>query len=142
DRVGWGKSGQGLAPVGHTGKIVDISENCVYIEFDCCPAECNERFFLEHGEYEVIGKPSIDEGATILIIGDDVKIIDTPSKVKRDYCKKVKNSSDRELSCLQGGREVAELRNGDIVKVEGFVIGRFHKVYDVYKDTADVGSLY
>jgi len=142
DRVGWGKSGQGLAPVGHTGKIVDMSDNGVYIEFDCCPAECNERFFLEHGEYQVIGKPSIDEGATILIEGDDVKIIDTPSKVKLDYFKKVKTPSDRELSFLKAGREVGELRKGDIVKLEGFFIDRFHKVYDVYKDTADVGSFY
>src|SRR5699024_262265 len=83
-----------------------------------------------------------EEGATILIEGDDVKIIDTPSKVKLDYFKKVKTPSDRELSFLKAGREVGELRKGDIVKLEGIFIDRFHKVYDVYKDTADVGSLY
>ena len=66
----------------------------------------------------------------------------TVSDVNLDYFEKVKTPSDRELSFLKAGREVGELRKGDIVKLEGFFIDRFHKVYDVYKDTADVGSFY
>ena|SRR5690625_3853506 len=83
-----------------------------------------------------------EEEATSLIEGDYVKIIDTPFEVNLDYFKKVKTPSDRELSFLKAGREVGELRKGDIVKLEGFFIDRFHKIYGVYKDTADVGSFY
>ena len=62
--------------------------------------------------------------------------------VNLEYFEKVDEPSPRDISYMKSGREVGELRKGDIVKLEGLFIDRFHKVYDVYKDTADVGSFY
>jgi len=95
------------------------------------------------GKVETTRSEGYSEDSIRIICHKDSKIkIDTPFEINLDYFKKVKTPSDRELSFLKAGREVGELRKGDIVKLEGFFIDRFHKVYDVYKDTADVGSFY
>lgn len=96
-RVGWAESGQGLMNVGSVGKVTEVTLKGIYAKFDGDQLGAGlvdkSRFYLAHGEYEVISAPSFeatpsfevgdlaviaeDADAGRLEIGDVVEIIGT-----------------------------------------------------------------
>lgn len=55
--VGWSKLGQGLVKLGDIGEIVERESEGIYAKFpEGGSLGSRERFFLKHGEYEVLGE--------------------------------------------------------------------------------------